>query len=228
METRTTQTVNHQFRPEPIGNFNGIGNINTDEIARQRLNTLLAVNAETAREKSLFSTEKEKLEAELMKNPLTTEKSFAYFGILLGTFPPAAFFIRIFSDMRTPRGEDVWILGVAAIVILISSTVGFFSGKLIGRIVRESEKMSWLQMMLLLPFVGILWGILSGGAGGIIIFIVGAVFGALVGASVGMFALPLFTILHRLLKCGDRIEKKHFLPLAFGVTFIISAFMLGL
>lgn len=228
METRTTQTVNRQFKPESFESFNDLGNISNDELTLQRLNALLAMNAENAREKSLFASEREKTEAELMKNPLSTEKSFSYFGVLLGTFPPAAFFLRFFSDTRAMRSEDAWILGVAAIVILISSTVGFFSGKLIGRIVRNFETMSWTKMILLLPFVGILWGIMSGGAGGVIIFVVGAIFGAFLGALVGSFALPAFTIFHRLLKRGDQIERKHFLPLAFGITFIISAFILGL
>lgn len=162
-----------------------------------------------------------------MKNPLSIEKAFSYFGVLLGAIPPAAFFIRLFSDTRSWRSDDAWILGVVAIIVMISSTVGFFSGKLIGKIVRESEKMSWTKMILLLPLIGILWGVLSGGAGGIIIFVIGAIFGAMLGALVGSFALTSFAIFHRLLKRGDQIERKHFLPLAFGITFIISAFMLG-
>jgi hypothetical protein len=69
---------------------------------------------------------------------------------------------------------------------------------------------------------------MAGGAGGIIIFGVGAFFGAMVGSLVGSVALPFFSIFHRLLKRGDKIESKHFLPLAFGIAFIISAFFLGL
>lgn len=226
METGSVKTIAYQFNFDSFENFNCGGD--DDELARRRLDALLTINAETAREKTLFASEKERIEADLMKNPVSVERSFAYFGLLLGTFPPAAFFIRLLSDTRSLRAEDAWILGVVAIVILISSIVGFFSGKLIGKIVREFEKTSWTKMLLILPFIGILWGILSGGAGGIIIFVVGAVFGAAVGAAVGSFALPLFTVFHRILKRGDQIERKHFLPLAFGVAFIVSAFMLGL
>ncbi len=82
--------------------------------------------------------------------------------------------------------------------------------------------------MTTLPFVGILWGIMAGGAGGIISFVVGAFFGPLIGSLVGAAALPFFSIFHRLLKRGDKMENKHFLPLAFGIAFIISAFFLGL
>jgi hypothetical protein len=68
----------------------------------------------------------------------------------------------------------------------------------------------------------------TGAAGGIFIFIIGALFGAILAAMVGSIAVPAFTIFHRLLKRGEMIERKHFLPLAFGITFIITAFILGL
>jgi len=84
------------------------------------------------------------------------------------------------------------------------------------------------MMILLSPFIGILWGIMAGGAGGVIIFLVGAIFGAFIGGMVGGAALPLFLIFHRLLRKGEFIEQKHFLPIAFGITFTICSFILGL
>lgn len=163
-----------------------------------------------------------------MKNPLDNQTAFAYFGLLLGTFPPAAIFTRFFIDANIFRGEEFWILGVAFVVNLITATVGYFSGKFIGKTVGEIEKNSWHRMIFALPFVGAFWGMLAGGAGGVIIFVIGGFFGALLGAAVGSLALSVFTIFHRLLKRGDKIDGKHFLPLAFGITFVISAFFLGL
>jgi hypothetical protein len=58
--------------------------------------------------------------------------------------------------------------------------------------------------------------------------VIGAFFGAFLGAAVGSVALPTFTIFHRLLKKGDKLDSQHFLPLAFGVTLIICAFILGM
>lgn len=176
----------------------------------------------------MFADEKEKLEAELMTHPISTEKAFAYFGILLGALSPLTIFTRFMLDTKGVRNEDAWLIGVFAIVSVVSSVVGYLSGKLIAQIVRNLEKTSWTKMILALPFVGILWGILAGGAGGAVIFLIGAFFGAILGGMVGSFALPVFTIFHRLLKKGDQIERKHFLPLAFGISLIISAFMLGL
>jgi hypothetical protein len=222
METRTTQTAISQT------NVNGIAVFDNGELAQKRLDVLLAVNADIAREKSLFHTERERNEAALMTYPLSYEKTFALFGLLLGIFPPTAIFIKFLSEKGVLRGEDFWVLGVAAIIILISATVGYFSGRLVGKIVGELEKFSWTLMLIALPFIGILWGALAGGAGGVIIFVFGAIFGAILGAMVGGVALPIFAVVHRLMKKGDLIDRKHFLPLAFGITFIISAFILGL
>jgi hypothetical protein len=163
-----------------------------------------------------------------MTNPMPVQQAFAWLGLLLGALPPAALFTRLVLDVRAFRREDVWVIGMMIAINMISAVVGFFSGKLIGGIVREAEKLSWTKMILLLPFVGIVWGILAGGAGGVVVFIIGAFFGAFLGALVGAFALPLFAIFHRSLKRGDKIERKHFLPLAFGTSLIISAFILGL
>jgi MFS family permease len=223
MENRNTQTATRQNNINTLENFDGGG-----ELAEKRLNTLLTLNAEIADEKALYVSEREKLESEMIKNPLSSEKAFSYLGLLLGTFPPAAIFTKFFIENGSLRSDEFWIIGVLAIVNLISAVVGFFSGKLIGKMVRETEKISWGRMLILLPFIGMLWGIMSGGAGGIIIFIIGALFGAYFGAIVGSIALPIFTIFHRLLKKGDFIERNQFLPIAFGITFVICGLILGL
>lgn len=198
-----------------------------NELARQKLDALSAVNAEVFREKFLYRSECEKAAA-TMKNPFDCVKTFSRFGLILGTFPPAAMFTRYFIDSGGLRVEDLWIIGILAIVNTLSAIVGFFSGKLIGRTIRQVETYSWSKMLLLLPLIGMFWGIAAGAAGGIIILIFGAFFGAILGGITGSVALPAFTILHRLLKTGDLIDRSHFLPLAFGVAFIICGFILGL
>lgn len=173
-------------------------------------------------------TERQRLEAALLKNPLSIEKTFANFGLLLGIFPPAAIFIRFLTVWKIFQSEDFWILGIVAVVILISAITGYFSGKRVGRIVFELEKASWSKMLLTVPFVGIFWGLIAGGAGGTVILGIGALAGAAIGGLVGAAALPFFSIFHRLLKRGDQIENRYFLPLSIGTTAIIIAFILGL
>jgi hypothetical protein len=223
MDTRQTQTIPRQadfFRFEAVES--------SDELTLERLDALLALNAETARQKKMFRTEHEKMQAELMDNPINTSKTFAFFGLMLGLFTPAAIFARYLMDSGVFRNEDSWIIGVLMIVNLVTAVTGYFSGKLIARMVTKTEEFSWALMIVLLPLIGILWGIMAGAAGCAVILIFGAFFGAVFGAMVGSVALPVFGVFHRLLKKGDSIEMKHFLPLAFGITFTICAFVLGL
>ncbi len=223
MEARNTQTIHRptNFVPNAAGH-------STDELTEKRLDWLLNANAATVREKFLFRTEREKTEAALIRNPISVEEAFGYFGLLLGTFPPLAMFLRFISDKGIFRDEDLWIAGVFAIINLISATVGYFTGKFVGKTIGKLEHFSWTYMLLALPFIGMLWGILAGGAGGIIVFGIGAIPGAILGAMVGTVALPVFTIFHRWLKKGDQIDRRHFLPLAFGITFTVCAFIFGL
>jgi hypothetical protein len=206
--------------------FEFAGSFSCGDDVETRLNELLAINRQTAEDKALFASQQERVEAELMETPIKTDKAFALFGLMLGTFPPLALFTK-FVYLNLRNSDDYWVVALLLFVNLVCALTGYFSGQLIGKIVAEVEKYSWTAMLLLLPFIGILWGIISGGAGGLFIFVIGAVFGAIIAAMVGAVALPAFTILHRLLKKGDSIERDHFLPLAIGITLVISAILLG-
>lgn len=195
---------------------------------RERLNVFRAANAELFRENEAARAEREAIEESYMTRPFSTENAFAYFGVMLGALPVVAIFMRLLIDGQIFRNENSWILGIFFIVSLISATVGFFTGKSVGRMVSRLEQASWSRMILALPFVGLGWGILAGGAGGIIIFVVGALFGAFIGGAVGAIALPVFAVFHRLVKRGERIDARHFLPLALGTTLTIMALFLGL
>ncbi len=172
----------------------------------------------------MYVSDREKLEAGLMKNPLSLEKTFTYFGLMLGAFPPAAMFIRIAMDGKL----DGWVFGVMFIINLISAVVGFFSGKIVAKAMRNLENKSWTKMLLAMPFLGLLWGAAAGAAGGVVVFIFGALAGAILGGIVGAAALPVFAGFHRWLKKGEFIELKHFLPVAFGIIFTICGFIFGL
>lgn len=223
MDTRDTQTTTRQTAHFTFEDYQS-----ADELALQRLESLLSINAETARQKAMFSSDREQMEAALMENPVSLNKSFSFFGLMLGLFTPAAIFTRFLMETGNFRAEDSWVFGILAVVNLVTAITGYFSGKLISKLVSKTENFSWLPMIFLLSLIGILWGFMSGGAGGAIILLFGAIFGAIFGAMVGFVALPVFAIFHRLLKKGEFIEFKHFLPLSFGITIAISAFILGL
>lgn len=219
----------HPKAPSRQTDLNDLASRERDaELTSVRLNALLDANAEIAREKAMFKTEANRLEAETMSAPLSIKKSFSYFGLMLGTFPPAAVFLRYAMDSGLGGSEDIWIIPVILIVNLVSAIVGFFTGKVVGSIFASLERAPWVAMLAISPLIGLLWGIAAGGAGGFIILIVGALFGAVIGGLVGAAALPAFAIGHRALQRGEMIETKHFLPLSFGITLTICSFILGL
>ena len=225
MESNRNQPIT--YAPEGFEFPHTIGNSDNIET---RLDELLKLNRETALEKETFRDENERFEASLLENPLTTKEAFAQFGLMLGLFPPLAIFSKFIyhSLFKNPYNDDTWVIFLLIVVNFVCAVTGYYSGKMIGQIVSSIEKMNWGSMLLIAPFIGILWGVMTGAAGGIFIFVVGAFFGAAIASLVGAVALPIFTIFHRMLKKGDVIERDQFLPVALGITFIISALFLGL
>lgn len=222
METRNrTQTIDRQ--PDAVGAAQ------PDDVGRtqERLTELLALNEEYRRSNALYSSDVERREAESILNPLSTEKALSWFGLMLGLFPPAALFGKAVIGSGDLEAGNFWVVFLLLLVNAVCAATGYFSGRLIGKIVAEMEKLPWLWMLLVMPFIGLLWGIIAGGAGGVFLFIIGAVFGAVIGGLVGSFALPLFAVFHRLFKRGDVIDRNLFLPISLGIAIVISAFIIG-
>lgn len=219
-KTKTTQSESNAF---DFANIDG-----SDQSVQERLDNLSSLNKSYEEQEAIFISDIEKSEADSMKNPYSLKKAFSIFGLLLGTLPPAAILAKIISESNGSIFDEPLIFSLIIIANLVSATVGYLTGGLIGKLTFELEKHPWHLMLLALPFLGLLWGVIAGGAGGLFIFVFGTVFGAMIGGLVGSIALPVFTIFHRILKKGDKIEQSQFLPIAFGIALIISAFILGI
>ena len=223
MEQRETQAADRKSDEFSVIEFKTANN--TDD--RQRLNQLLELNAETIRNKENFKSEFEQFEVDLMKNPLNARQAFSYFGLMLGTIPQITTVGKIIY--HTPgNGNFNEILLLGSFITIITAVIGFYTGRRVGTIINNLEDESWLKMLFLTPLVGLIWGLITGGAGGIIVFIIGAIFGGIIGGVVGFAALTVFTIFHRLLRKGEFIETKHFLPLTFGIILILCALIMGI
>jgi hypothetical protein len=196
----------------------------------ERLTAIINANTQIAKDKLMYHNDLEKAERGLMKNPIANEKAFARLGLLLGTFPPMMLFGKFLYEVTfDPTTNPVLPVLFLIFINIICATVGYYSGKnVISKLATKAENYSWSSMVLLMPLIGVLWGIITGGIGGVFIFIIGALFGAIIASIVGSVALTTFTVFHRLLKRGDSIEQKHSLPIAFGITATICAFILGL
>ena len=78
-----------EFGTARTASRHGIGSPDTDDsIVEQRLARLLELNKETLRDRTIYSSERERIEASLMTRPIDSKKTFAYFGLIIGCFPP--------------------------------------------------------------------------------------------------------------------------------------------
>jgi hypothetical protein len=193
-----------------------------------RLNWLLQANAQEAQRRLLFRNAQEEEEMLLMRRPLSMRRAYSILGLLLGTLPPAAIFTRIF-DYGT-RGSDVFppLLILCVLMNLVCGVVGMKMGSALSDSVKTSERSSWHRMLLTVMLLGMAWGAVTGSAGGLLFFGIGALFGAICAIPVGIMAFLAFTILHRLLARGGMIDARHFWPLACGLTLATTTLILNL
>ena len=200
---------------------------NSDRIIEQRVEHLLRLNAEIARQKSLFGNDEEKRRAFLMTRPMDSRQAFGAFGMMISALPPLALVIKILVNDGVHAATGLLLLIAAA-----GTVTGVVALKLGQRYVpgalRSTSGFSVPNRVALWALTGSLWGAISGAAGGLVIFLVGSIFAAIAGGIVGALTVPVMVALLSSVRVGDFVETKHFLPIAFGVTLSICAFILGL
>ncbi len=196
---------------------------------QRRIDLLLAENAEYENRAALYRTAQEEAESLSMYHPQTTAQSYRMLGMLLGAFAPAAYFARFDGFGLAPWTNH----GHPALFFLllfmnaVCIAVGLNMGKVVGRKMEKFARASWIKMLLFSLLMALLWAAVTGYAGGVIIFIVGGFFGVGFALPVALAAFPAFAVLHRLMERGRLIERKHLLPIAYGISLTISAFILG-
>jgi hypothetical protein len=192
-----------------------------------RLNWLVAVNTQEQERRRLFRHAGEEEEFLLMRRPLATRRAFALFGLMLGLFPPAAIFMRIFGYGLGAYKSSALLFIVCLLMNFTCAGVGYVMGGALGQSIERLERRSWTLMLMMLPLIGAAWGAVTGAAGGLIFVGLGAIFGAIFAIPIGALSFILFASLHRLLARGDMIEARHFWPLASGATLLAAALVLG-
>lgn len=188
-----------------------------------RLGWLLAENKREAERRRVFLTTEEEEELLLMRRPISVRKAFGLFGLLLGTLPPIAIFLKVLPGALA---SELFIL--LLMMNTICCLVGRWMGSLMGDWLAAKGASGWTWKFLTSVVAGIAWGVVTGGAGGLPAFGVGAIFGAVYAMLVAMAAFPLFTLFHGLFARGGMIDARHFWPLACGVVMVITAAILGM
>ncbi len=203
---------------------------NTGESAgeiQRRINFLLAENAEYERRAALYRTAHEETESLSMYQPQTTEQAYRHLGFLLGAFPPAAYFTKAHIYSFEPGRGEIGLVLLTLIINLVCIAAGMGFGKVVGRQMEKHHRAPWTKMLVFSVLYALLWALVTGFAGGAVVFIIGGFVGPFLAAPVALAAFPAFAILLRLNERGLFIERKHLLPIAYGISLTISAFILG-
>jgi hypothetical protein len=183
-------------------------------------------------------------EMEAMRHPWSITESYRLMGFLLGALPPAAIFWKLFGyavfTESFIQGNPISIT-IFVLMNLACAAAGYKVAGIFGRSFGEPQFVasilsypvhppgpsSWPGFLFWLPILATIWGLATGAAGGIFGFGFGALVGPLFAIPVAIVGFTVFGVLHRLLARGGMIEARLLLPIAFGVTFTITALIVG-
>lgn len=162
---------------------------------------------------------------------LTTAEAYAWLGTLLGLFPPFAIFARIIGDaFWRGSGASGGLLYWGLFFLLMNAVcclVGRQMGRFVWRRFGGAGSASVPGLLLRSVLMAVVWGVVTGAAGGALVFLVGAVVGAACALPVALGAFPVFAVLHRALSRDGMIEETRLWPVAFGVPLVAAALILS-
>jgi hypothetical protein len=191
-----------------------------------RLIWLIRQNADEERRARIFRRPREEEQMLLLHRPIPTQRAYALFGMLLGTIPPAAIFYRLFAS-GFEASEAALTLLTCLPMLIACCLMGKHMGARLGQTIDDIERESWNAMIIQSLKAGFVWAAATGATGGVLYFLIGALFGVICALPVGLLGFTLFTLLHRVVARGGMIDARHFWPLASGVVLIIAALILS-
>jgi hypothetical protein len=162
-----------------------------------------------------------------MTSPINSSQAYSYFGLILGALPPFTMVIKWIGGTTSVEGPSVFLV-LLALAGAATGLVGYSTGRFIPVAVRYASKFRFPNRVLLLSMFGLAWGGVSGLVGGLFLSIIGSIFAGILGGVAGAITLPVLVALHSMMRRGDLIETKHFVPIAFGITLTVCALILGL
>lgn len=155
-------------------------------------------------------------ETAVMRNenifPATTDSAkqlesigaYALMGWLIGTVVPLfGFGIMYLGSLNVPavapaapKSGEINLTALLILIGFLCSAAGVISGAVIGGLMIFIRRIHWSVPIIIAPILGLIWGIITGGAGGFPVFVVGALFGAIVAAPFGVLGFLVFTALY--------------------------------
>jgi hypothetical protein len=213
-----------QIEERPIGIY-GLDDL---EGSDERLAYLLQTNGFARQRDHRFGSTRDFDRFELMEHPLSQTRAFALFGLTLGAFGPFSIGFNWILSSGAPNSDELIFPILFLLANITTAVVGYFhryGGRQEGRCHPQISGPFGDSLTLFdRTDLGRRFR-LRGRAVPPSHRVCG---GAVIGAAFGGIATVIFGILHRYLQVAGSIELRHFLPLAFGTTFILCAFILGL
>jgi len=195
-----------------------------DSAVQQRLDALLSANAQIAHDKAML---RDARDVALMSCPIDSRKAFAYFGYMIGTMPPAAVAIKAIAAGVGTEASDALFLILLLTAAAVTGMAGYVTGKYVPGWIGRVSNFRLPNRVAMYSLIGMGWGAISGATGGLFLFVIGSIFGGIAGALIGAITVPILIVSYEALRRGEFIELKHFLPVAFGITLSLCAFILG-
>jgi hypothetical protein len=192
-----------------------------------RLTWLKAELARAAGTRAAAKLDREAALALSMETPRTSAQAYALLGLLLGLLPPAAMFGRFLVSFDFRAKGDWGVLALCVVMNLVCCAVGRAMGLWAGGRAGDPRARASYELVLVAALLGLCWGVVTGAAGGVLVFGIGALAGMMLATPVALAGFVLFAPLHRLLAHGGMIEARHLRPLAVGVAGVIAALILS-
>ena len=193
-----------------------------------RIAELAARSAEMASERNRYSNDQERLAAETMKRPISTRASYTIFGSAIGFLPTFSVALAILKTSGPDTEKTILWVTSFWIAAFVTGTFGGLLGKYAAKFTENARSRRLSVHLSLLPFIGAIWGGAAGALGGVFVFVIGAFFGAVIGGMIGFVAVPIFSLLHGMMRQGDSVELGHLLPITFAIVGTLSAAILSI
>ena len=141
--------------------------------------------------------------------------------------PPASLAVKAISEGAGTGSSDALFLILLLTAAVVTGMVGYATGRFVPGLIGRVADFRIPNRIAMFSLIGVAWGAVSGAAGGLFLFVIGAIFAGIAGGIVGAITVPILIVFHNALRRGDLIEIKHFLPIAFGLTLSLCALILG-
>jgi hypothetical protein len=119
-----------------VYNPNSLQRPATDQELEFQLNWLLRENELAEHRSRSFTSALEEEEFLLMRCPVASREAYARFGLLLGTLPPAAIFLKIFGRVLVGPGDGIHpgLLFLLFLMNVFCAVAGLYFGAVFGAI----------------------------------------------------------------------------------------------